>query len=143
MAESLLINLAYALYVASGFVRTVARLRAALLVVSATFITWGLVAPNYPTVLWNLAFGSVHALQLYRQWRVERDGAVVAELGPDSIIGERSYLTGDEANATVRAATPVELHVWDQSKVAALDTLCPAAHDSLLRHISFVLASKL
>jgi hypothetical protein len=74
---------------------------------------------------------------------IEQGGAQVATLQADSVVGERSYLTGHRANATVRAATEATIHEWDQEKMKALQGLCPAAHDSMNRHIGLDLANKL
>jgi CRP-like cAMP-binding protein len=159
-------------------------------------------------VVWNLAFGAVHAYQLVRLWMAGRaidlddtergihsrlfddlslldfytlwsigttrpveggdvlieqgtdhlsiilvvDGEVVvtrgrselARLGPDSTVGERSYITGEPANASVIAGPDgARVHEWDQRKVEALTKLCPQAHDALMRHIGLDLANKL
>lgn len=208
MMEAAALNIAYALYVASGLVRTVARLRIALVIVSAAFIGWGVLSETWAAVAWNLAFGVVHAYQLIRLWMakraidlsevekgihnrlfdelsvtdfftlwsigqprihdpgdvlilegtnhqtitlvisggvvVERDGRQLAALGPDATVGERSYVTGEPANATVTAGPQgSEVHEWDQRQIGALTKLCPAAHQALMRHIGRDLASKL
>lgn len=207
MAEIIVFNLAYVLYVASGFVKTMLRLRIALILVSFAYIVWGLVGGHPSAVLWNIAFGSLHGYQLFKLWverrrvtltpeesaihqrlfgdlgltdfftlwsvgeartyepgtrlieqdnvqrsvmlivdgevRVERDGTPLAVLGPDDLIGERSYITGDRASASVVTSTETMLHQWDQRKMAALVELCPAAHESMVKYIGIDLAKKL
>lgn len=207
VAETVIFNIAYALFVASSLVRTLLRLRLALIGVAVAYIVWGIVAGNLSAILWNTAFAAIHAYQVFKLWAqrrsieltdternvherlfpdldtidfytmwsignqrtlqpgatliaqgqvqdtlmlivagsvvVERDGAVLAELGPDDLLGERSYMTGETASATVRAVAEVELHEWDQRRMKALGDLSTAAHDAMARFISTDLAKKL
>ncbi len=207
LLETIAINFAYALYVGSGFVKTILRLRIGLVGVSMAFVFWAAMSGVWPAVFWNLAFGGVHGYQLFRLWTqhrsislnqderalhkrlfpdlslvdfftlwsigtaravptgevlirertvqqtlilivsgvvtVERSGEFVATLGSDAMVGERSYLTGDLANATVSASSDSIIHEWNQQKMAVLTGLCPDAHDSLLRYIGLDLATKL
>ncbi len=208
MIETITLNLAYLLYVGSALIKTVVRLRIGMIVVSVAFIIWGILGGVWSAVIWNLAFGSVHAYQLYQLWAkhrainlsveeralhrrlfpdislvdfftlwsvgngataergdvlireqtkqesimlivegellVEREGQFVAELAKDAMIGERSYLTGDPANATVTVKSDrAVLHEWNHQKMSALAGLCPEAHDSILRYVGIDLATKL
>lgn len=207
LAETIALNIAYMFYVASGLTKTLLKLRVAMIFVSVTFITWGLIAGIWTAVFWNVAFGAVHGYKLIELWlqhrsirlsdsqadlherlfsdldvvdfytlwsigtsrvvepgevlihegqvqktvmliidgevTIEQGGTTVASLQPDSVIGERSYLTGDLANATVRVAIETTIHEWDQEKMKALQGLCPNAHDSMTRHIGLDLANKL
>ncbi|MEM7273849.1 MAG: cyclic nucleotide-binding domain-containing protein [Actinomycetota bacterium] len=207
MAETIVINIAYALYVASGFIKTLFRLRIALIGVSIAFVIWGVVSEVWAAVPWNIAFGAVHAYELFRMWREERaitlteveagihqrlfpdldlmefftmwsvgtsrpltvgtelitenkpqrtlalivEGELevtraeeyLATLRPDHLVGERRYLPGEPANATVRAVGEATVHEWDQKKMAALVDLCPPAHKSMTRLIGADLARKL
>ena len=207
MAETIALNIAYMFYVASGLTKTLLKLRVAMIFVSVTFITWGLIAGIWTAVFWNVAFGAVHGYKLIELWlqhrsirlsdsqadlherlfsdldvvdfytlwsigtsrvvepgevlihegqvqktvmliidgevTIEQGGTTVASLQPDSVIGERSYLTGDLANATVRVAIETTIHEWDQEKMKSLQGLCPNAHDSMTRHIGLDLANKL
>lgn len=52
---------------------------------------------------------------------VDVGGEVLAELGPGSIVGERSALDGGQRTATLRALTPLRV------AVARADQLDPAA----------------
>ena len=207
MAETIIFNVAYALFVASGFVKTMLKLRIALVGVAVVYILWGFIADNPSAVLWNLAFAAVHTYQLIKLWNqrrsiqlteqetdihrrlfpdldlidfytlwsmgdvktlpagetlidqdevqdtlmlivsgtvsVERDGDHLADLGQDNLLGERSYMTGEVASATVRASSEVEIHVWDQRRMKALVDLSTPAHESMVRYISADLARKL
>lgn len=207
LEETIALNVAYGLYVASGFVKTFVRMRIFMIVVSVAYIVWAILADIWFGVAWNVAFGAVHAYQLAKLWMqqrsisltdeqadihkrlfsdlqtidfftlwsvgtsrvvepgttlisdgcvqrtvmliidgtvaVDRQGEQVATLGADSVIGERSYLTGELANATVQAVTSVTLHEWNQEKMKAMAQLCPAAHESMNRHIGLELANKL
>ncbi|MEM9652079.1 MAG: cyclic nucleotide-binding domain-containing protein [Actinomycetota bacterium] len=207
MAETVIFNIAYALFVATGFVKTILRLRLALIGVAIAYIIWGVVAQNTSAIIWNVAFASVHSYQVFRLWAqrrsiqltetqsnihdrlfpdldlidfytlwsignertlkpdavliqqgevqdtlmlivagavvVERDDELLAELGPDDLLGERSYMTGEVASATVRATSEVELHEWDQRRMKALVDLSNPAHESMVRYISADLARKL
>jgi CRP-like cAMP-binding protein len=77
------------------------------------------------------------------QVSVERDGNHLADLSQDDLLGERSYMTGEVASATVRANSEVEIHVWDQRRMKALVDLSTPAHESMVRYISADLARKL
>lgn len=207
MAETIIFNIAYSLFVASGFAKTMLKLRVALVGVALVYILWGFVADNISAVLWNCAFASVHTYQLIKLWNqrrsiqlteqeddihrrlfpdldlidfytlwsmgdiralpdgetlidqgeiqdtlmlivsgkvtVERDGQHLADLGQDDLLGERSYMTGEVASATVRAISDVEIHVWDQRRMKALVELSTPAHESMVRYISADLARKL
>lgn len=207
MAETIIFNVAYSLFVASGFIKTMLKLRIALIGVALVYIVWGFAADNRSAVLWNISFAAVHSYQLVKLWNqrrsieltaqerdihnrlfsdldlidfytlwsmgdvrsvsagetligqgdiqdtlmlivsgtvvVERDGQHLAELGKDALLGERSYMTGEVASATVRAGTEVEIHEWDQRRMKALVDLSTPAHESMVRYISADLARKL
>jgi CRP-like cAMP-binding protein len=46
--------------------------------------------------------------------QVERAGRIIAVCGPGDFIGEMSFVSGNPANATVRAARPVRTLAFDQ-----------------------------
>jgi hypothetical protein len=48
---------------------------------------------------------------------VERDGAVIAQLGPGAIVGEAALLSGGRRTATLRAVTPVRVAVVPHDRV--------------------------
>lgn len=207
MAETIAINVAYALYCASGLVKTEWRLRGALVVVSIAFVVWGLIAASWSPVMWNVVFGGIHTWHLYRMWKaeraisltgdaervhrdlfpgltrldffalwsigtsrefdpgelliahgseahdlslvlrgqisVDRGGEQLATLGPDALLGERSYVTGQPASADVTALSGGVIHAWNPQKMQALADLYPAAHAALIGHIGVDLAAKL
>lgn len=207
MAETISVNVAYAIYVASGLVKTEWRLRAVLVVVSIAFIVWALIAGVWSAVFWNVLFGSTHGYTLLRMWMrnraiqisseaaavhervfpslsrvdfftlwslgnteryepddviielgskvqaisivlggectVTREGTTLAELGADALLGERSYVTGQPASATVSARNDVMVHEWNQEKISALVEICPNAHAAIVEHIGVDLAAKL
>lgn len=87
------------------------------------------------------------ALLLSGEVLVERatpDGPMeIARLGVDSLLGERSFVTGQPASASVTAVSETVIHEWSQDKMAALRELCPAAHGAIVRLIGVDLAAKL
>jgi len=207
MAETIAVNVAYALYVASGFMKTELRLRISLVVVSIAFIVWAVIAGSWSPVVWNVLFGVTHAVHVYRMWQanraialseeaeevharlfpelsrldfhalwsvgathgfdpgdelilegaedhslslvlrgqvsVVRNSEVLATLGPDALLGERSFVTGHPASADVVALSGGALHCWNMLKVQALGDLYPTAHAALIAHIGVDLAVKL
>jgi len=207
LAETIALNVAYALYVASGLVKTEWRLRVALVVVSIAFIIWGLVAGLYSPIVWNVLFGLTHCWHLYRMWQanraisltedaehvrerlfkelprldffalwsigttnefdpgevlitqgatdhqlslilrgqisVDRGGEQLATLGPDALLGERAFVTGQPASADVSALSGGAIHSWNREKMQALANLYPAAHAALVAHVGVDLAAKL
>jgi CRP-like cAMP-binding protein len=48
---------------------------------------------------------------------VDVDGAVVAELGPGAIIGERALLEGGRRTSTLKALTPARVAVADTDQI--------------------------
>lgn len=207
MAETIAVNVAYALYVSSGFVKTEWRLRMAMVVVSVAFIVWAVIAQLWSPVAWNVAFGLTHSFHLHRMWQanraiqlsdeaeevharlfrrlsrldfhalwsigstnefdpgevlirqgaadhnllivlrgqvsVARDGESLATLGPDALLGERAFVTGDPASAEVTALSGGAVHSWNMLKVQALGDLYPTAHAALVAQIGVDLAVKL
>ncbi len=207
LEEAIALNIAYAVYVASGLAKSLVRLRVTMVIASVAFIIWGALSGTSIAIVWNVAFGAVHIYNLVRLWMQHRsidltetqtaihrrlfsdldvidfytlwsigasevvpshtelilegqiqetvmliiDGEVsvvqagneVSRLGPDSVIGERSYLTGERANASVLTVGEVTIHEWSQEKMKALAGLCPTAHDAMAHHIGRDLASKL
>ena len=59
------------------FVRLRARIRYALLAATVLFIAYGLVSGVHSVVWWNIPFGLMHVVQIYRlfaaRWRVDLD----------------------------------------------------------------------
>ena len=72
LAETIALNVAYSMYVASGFIRTVFRLRIGMICVSVAFVIWASLAGVWSGVAWNVAFGGVHAYQLFKLWKRHR-----------------------------------------------------------------------
>lgn len=64
--ETIVINVAYALYVGSTFFRKVLPLRIVLTVGSMGFIVWGLLVDNRSTVAWNVVFTIMNLIQIAR-----------------------------------------------------------------------------
>ena len=56
---------------------------------------------------------------------VTKDGTPVATLEPGAVVGEQAVLDGGRRTATVTAATPVELLVFDQRSFLSLVTEVP------------------
>lgn len=90
MAATIALNIAYGLYVATGFVKTELKLRIALIIVSVAFIIWGFVSSTWSAVIWNVLFGSTHAYRVIKMWRQnrsiqldERAAAVHARIFPE------------------------------------------------------------
>lgn len=67
---------------------------------------------------------------------VSRDGAVVATLEPGAVVGELAALEGGPRTATVVAATPVELLVFDRRSFASLLTAVPVVTRRILVEVS-------
>ena len=64
---------------------------------------------------------------------VQRDGTVVAELGPGAVIGELALLDGGPRTATVVASTDVDLLVLTRPAFnAVLDEIPTLAHQLLV-----------
>ncbi len=207
LEQAIALNIAYALYVASGLAKSVVRLRVSMVVASIAFIVWAWISGTWIAIAWNVVFGAVHIFHLVKLWlrhrsivltesqsdvhrrlfsdlnvidfytlwsigtskvvepgtelivenqiqetvmliiggevSVLRNGSEISRRGIDSLIGERSYLTGERANATVVALGEVTMHEWSQEKMKALAGLCPPAHESMARYIGRDLAEKL
>lgn len=76
--------------------------------------------------------------------RATPDGPMeIARLGQDALLGERSFVTGQPASASVTATTETVVHEWSQEKLGALRELCPPAHGAVVRLIGVDLAAKL
>ena len=76
--DTALINLAYAIYVASALVRGLVPLRLTLLAASVAFIVYGLVDDEPSVVIWNVVFGVLSVWELIRIRR-ERQPVVMAD----------------------------------------------------------------
>jgi len=50
---------------------------------------------------------------------VEVDGAVVAEVGPGAVVGERAMLEGGRRTSTLRAVTPAKVAVAPADRIDA------------------------
>ncbi|MBT8241595.1 MAG: cyclic nucleotide-binding domain-containing protein [Acidimicrobiia bacterium] len=72
---------------------------------------------------------------------VERDGAVVAELGSGQCAGELALLTGAPCNADVRAATDATVLVMNQEEFAIMLDDCPTVASRVLRNAARRLAA--
>ncbi len=64
---------------------------------------------------------------------VERDGALVAELGSGQCAGELALLTGAPSNADVRAATDATVLVMNQQEFATMLDDCPTVASRVLQ----------
>lgn len=82
------VNVAYALYVSAGFVKTVYRLRVAFVAVSIAFIIWAVLAQNWSALLWNVAFGAVHLNQIRLLEATRRSVQLTAD---ERAIGDRLF----------------------------------------------------
>lgn len=87
---------------------------------------------------------TVDVLMLVRSGAVtvERSGQLVSTLGPGQLVGEMSFVTGNTAAGTVRAAGEVHVRVWPQSQVRALELLNPSAHSAMQQAIGRSLTRK-
>lgn len=63
------------------------------------------------------AWGADLFLLLDGQLAVEVDGAVVAEVGPGAILGERAIIEGGKRTSTLRAVTPAKVAVASADQV--------------------------
>ncbi|MDG2027406.1 MAG: hypothetical protein P8J50_09870 [Acidimicrobiales bacterium] len=70
--STVMVNVAYAIYVGSTFFRDIFRLRLMLIAASVAFLVWGVADDNLSVVLWNVAFGGFSAIQVLRLLRVRR-----------------------------------------------------------------------
>lgn len=67
---------------------------------------------------------------------VERNGEVVRGLRRGALVGEMSFVSGNLANATVRADAPLTVHQWHQQDLASLSQVRPTCARGLERLIS-------
>ncbi len=74
---------------------------------------------------------------------VQVDGRVVAEVGPGRFVGEMSYLTGDQASASVSASGEVQVFEWPRDKLEQFLDKHPDIKSALQLVIGTDLASKL
>jgi CRP-like cAMP-binding protein len=64
--------------------------------------------------------------------RVERDGAVLADLGPGSFFGELALLDGISRGATATALEPMRVMVFNAGEFAGLLENVPSVRDKIL-----------
>jgi CRP-like cAMP-binding protein len=62
---------------------------------------------------------------------VERDGLLLTTLGPGDFFGEMAILTGERRNATVTAASTVELLTLFGTEFRVLDSTLPSAAEKI------------
>lgn len=74
---------------------------------------------------------------------VERDGALIARIGPDCLVGEMGYLSGEPASATVRAIEPVRYVSFDADRLRAEMLRNPDLASALERSVARVLRARL
>ena len=74
---------------------------------------------------------------------VERDGALIARIGPDSLVGEMGYLSGEPASATVRAIDPLRYFSFDADRLRAAMQRNPDLASALERSVARVLRARL
>ena len=66
---------------------------------------------------------------------VERDGKVLAELGPGDVFGEQALLEKQERSATVTAASPVKLIKIEHWELSRMKKHMPEAYAELVRKV--------
>jgi hypothetical protein len=71
------------------------------------------------------------------------DGIAPVHLGPGTLIGEMSYVSGEAATRDARAIGEVRLREWDQERLDTLQHVDPTAGRAMNRFIQRDLASKL
>lgn len=64
--------------------------------------------------------------------RVERDGRVIAQVGPGDVLGELSVIDGKPRTATVIAETPMTLMVIRRRDFRSLRETVPGLQEKLL-----------
>jgi hypothetical protein len=74
---------------------------------------------------------------------IHLDGKPITYLRDNSFIGEMSFLTGNPASATVKAATPMRLITWRKSELYDLMAKEPELKAGLQTLFSYDLAGKL
>lgn len=74
---------------------------------------------------------------------VDRDGALIARIGPGSLVGEMGYLSGEPASATVRAIEPVRYFSFDADRLRATMQRNPDLASALERSVARVLRQRL
>ncbi len=78
------------------------------------------------------------------------DGAVDCDLGgdthltllPGTVVGERGFLTGQPANATLRAKGPVSALSFNSVALAEIQNDAPAIAAQILRHLATILSER-
>lgn len=81
-------------------------------------------------------FGHEAVVLLDGALTVSRDETVVAVLQPGAVVGEGAVLNGGRRTATVVAATPVELLVFDQRSFTCLLAEVPVVTRRILSELS-------
>lgn len=71
------------------------------------------------------AFGNEAMLVLEGDLVVERDGDVIAMVGPGSVVGEQALLLNAPRNATVTAASDVTVSVMSRREFTSILEACP------------------
>ena len=71
------------------------------------------------------AFGNEAMLVLDGDLVIERDGDVVAMVGPGSVVGEAALLLNEPRNATVTAASDVVVAAMSRREFSSILELCP------------------
>lgn len=74
---------------------------------------------------------------------VEVDGRAIARVGAGRFVGEMSYLTGEQASASVRASGAVQLFEWPRDTLEQFLAKQPEIRSALQLVIGTDLASKL
>lgn len=74
---------------------------------------------------------------------VRRGGSVIKQMGPGRLVGERTFLGADIANADVVPSGKVRIREWDHDKLSALDQLNPNASRAFRNLVGRDLATKL
>ncbi len=77
--DVVLLNIAYAVYTLSSVFTSMVRLRIVLLIATGFFIAYGVVVDSMSLILWNVPFGILHIINLWRLWREHRRNAQAGE----------------------------------------------------------------
>lgn len=79
ITETLILNTAYLILLASTFTRTILRLRLALIGSAIAFLVYGILIRNWSMVGWNVVTASLHGYQLFKYLGSRRSIVLDAE----------------------------------------------------------------
>ncbi len=78
------------------------------------------------------AFGNEAMLVLEGDLVIERNGDVVAMVGPGSVVGEAALLLNEPRNATVTAASDVVVAAMSRREFSSILEMCPGVGRTIL-----------